>query len=208
MRGPRLPDPALTDDELRRIVAEYVPETARLVESTLGIKLQPSSKQGIGTIRRSPGGGIVLGVRSGHHKAGAPTLPCYWLDDEFYSVMEWAAHHLARRIRIQRRSGRTRADLARRFGLGDNAVSAAISNPRGAVPFIISDIRAWTQPDGTPVPSGRSLERQVARWRLFHPPRLSRQDEHRMLEGFAREFLDGRRRKARSGPKSLAPTSS
>jgi hypothetical protein len=208
--GPDLPDPAFTDEELVRTVTDFAPAAARIKvpfgfnfvtgrPRTLIVRYDPKPRRPQRRrkvinikgpnpleLRVSPDGKVQF-----LYGRGRPGLPCYRENDEFYPVMEWAAHHIARRIKKLHHGGITPRDLARRFRIPESTLEdVLLMAPHQSVPLIISYLRCWLTKGGEPIANESYLEKFRARWRRTLPKRLCRAEERKLLEQYARDFLD------------------
>jgi hypothetical protein len=210
-RGPQPRDPTFTDEELRRIVSGYVTETVRATARNLGrmigarVRLGPSPKSSGGLIvesHRDKRGATKIDkivVLPGRHRAGRKSIPRYDPDDEFWPMLEWAAHLISLRMRkawLRRTPLRT---LMSRFAVSEEAAGrASMPDPRGAIPFIIRDLRGIDIGENQ-----RVLEKYRAAWRNSDHPGNGRREDWRRLEQLAGQFIAEDRR---AGFKALPPS--
>jgi hypothetical protein len=191
IRGPRVPDlPDLDDDDLVRAIREYEPKLATRAIAGHTIKLTPWRHPSSGVRLRKGGGIEILPAR---HRSGAPSIPLYWLDDEFIPVLDYAAHLLARRVWAAVRRDERKVAIAIRIGISVQAVELAEAEPRVAIPTIILELRGITAEE-------RSLAKRRAAWKGALEPAASRRRQLYALETHLRSFLGKPRlRLARGG---------
>ena len=122
-------------------------------------------------------GGLVF--MGGRHLAGKLSVPRYYPDDEFFPVLEFSAHRLARAWKNDDRSS---SEIAQQLGIGQHLVIEERGSPKFAVPILIETFRF------IPVKQ-RTLDEYHHRFRKSHGFTEDSKEERSYLEADIRSFL-------------------